>query len=114
MMQTWMNDPLLTKRVLEIARNTLDGKYDPLLACRDLATLRERLPRVTHSVMNIFVGIASEVDALPIGSERQHWAAAPLRLKDIEAAEYRERVQDVVANALRELVLTLENDRRGA
>lgn len=112
MMQTRKNDPLPAKRAQEIARKTLGGAYDPLLACRDLASLKEGLPHVSKNLMNIFVGIASEVDALPIGSERAHWAAEPLRLKDIEVTDYRERVRSVVVKALSELVLVLEGTAR--
>lgn len=104
-MQARMNDP--TERAKEIALKALDGDYDPLLACRDLADLRGRLPGVTDDVMNTFIGVASEVDDLPIGTEREHWAPEALRSKDIEAADYRERVKDAVAKALQELLAAL-------
>lgn len=107
MTQVGVNDLLSTERAKEIARRTLDGDYDLLLACHELANLRERLPRVADDVMNTFVGVASEVNDLPIGAERKHWAAEALRSKDIEAADYRERVRDVVRDALQELLVAL-------
>ncbi len=51
-----------TERAKEIARRVLDYGYDPLLACRDLAEFRGRLPGVADEIMDTFVGVASEVD----------------------------------------------------
>jgi hypothetical protein len=100
-----MNDH--AERAKEIAIKVLAGGYDLLLACRELADLRGRLPSVADDVMDTFTGVASEVDDLPIGTEREHWAADALRSKDIEAADYRERVKDAVAKALQELLMAL-------
>lgn len=97
----------LTERVKEIARRVLEGGYDPLLACRELAGLKGKLPRIADDVIDTFVGVASEVDDLPIGTEREHWAADALRKKDAEAAAYRERVRGSVEEALRGLLASL-------
>ncbi len=95
------------ERAMEIAHRTLNGEYDPLLACRNLADLRDRLPSVPSETMDVFVGVASEVDGLPIGAERKQWAAEALRSKDIEAADYRERVRATVEEALHGLLKSL-------
>lgn len=95
------------ERAKEIARRVLGEGYDPLLACRDLAQLRQRLPEVADEIMDTFVGVASEVDDLPIGCEREHWAVAALKSKDAEAADYRERVRAVVEDSLRRLLMSL-------
>jgi hypothetical protein len=105
------NNPFFVDRAKEIAAKSLSGGYDLLLACRDLADMRDELPCVPGELMDVFVGIASETDGMPIGREREHWATEPLRLKDLEAGDYRNRVRDIVAKALRELVLILENDQ---
>jgi hypothetical protein len=94
----------------EIARRALDGGYDVLLACRDLARLRLGISRIGDKIMDVFVGVASEIDGLPVGAERKHWAEAVLKLKDIEIADYRERVRGGVTKALRELLVILEKD----
>jgi len=104
MTQARANNPVSMERAQEIARRTLAGDYDLLLACRDLVSLKERLPNVPYDLMNIFVGVASEVDDLPIGAERRQWASEALKAKDIEAGDYRERVRDVVTAALRALL----------
>jgi hypothetical protein len=95
------------QRAREIALRTLAGDYDLLLACRDLSSLREQLPGVAEDVMDIFIAVASEIDDLPIGAERSHWAAESLAAKDIEANDYRARVREVVTGALQELLGSL-------
>jgi hypothetical protein len=98
---------LPVERAKEIARRVLVEGYDPLLACRDLVQLRQQLPGVADEIMDTFVGVASEVDDLPIGSEREHWATAALESKDAEAARYRERVRAAVENSLQQLLVSL-------
>ncbi|MCX7621991.1 MAG: hypothetical protein N2037_14260 [Acidimicrobiales bacterium] len=92
-----------------IAQSVLRGDYDPLLACRDLADLRKSLPEISDDIMDPFVGVASEVDDLPIGDERSFWSANALRQKDEEAADYRGRVQASVERALRRLLVLLSD-----
>jgi hypothetical protein len=103
-----MNDPGAVERAREIARRTFEGELDPLVACRDLATLRTGLLNVPKSTFDTFVALASEIDALPVGRDRQHWAPDALKTKDAEAADYRARVKDGVVAALKELVVALE------
>ena len=107
MTRVFEDESSLMERAKEIARRALSGERDSLLACRDLADLRGRLPGVSDQTMNIFVGVASEVDDLPIGAEREHWADEVLRSKDIAAADYRERVRATVEEALQELLMAL-------
>lgn len=95
----------------EIAGRVLNEGYDPLLACRELAQLRQRLPGVPDEIMDVFVGIASEVDGLPIGGERRYWAVGELRLRDAEAARYRERVRAVVEESLVRLLASLSRSQ---
>lgn len=96
------------ERAKEIARGVLDGGYDPLLACRDLAQLRGQLPEVSDEIMDTFDGVSSEVDELPIGSEREYWSSDTLKPKDVQATDYRERVRAVVVRALRQLLVSLD------
>jgi hypothetical protein len=60
--------------------------------------------------MDTFLGVASEVDDYPIGSEREHWGVAALKSKDAEAAVYRERVRAVVEESLRRLLMSLSGN----
>jgi hypothetical protein len=61
-------------------------------------------------VIDTILSVASEVDDLPIGAEREHWAAEALRSKDIEAEDYRERVRGVVTEALHQLLVAIDKD----
>ena len=100
------------ERAKEIARRVLDERYDPLLACRDLADLRLGLQGVADEIMDTFIGIASEVDGVPLGSERQYWAEDALRLEDTKTADYRGQVRASVEESLRRLLVTLGEGHR--
>jgi hypothetical protein len=101
------NDPFALKRAAEIARQALSGEYDLLLACRDLASMQAQLSGVPSDLVNTFVGVASEVDELPIGAERRYWSAGALTKNDSEANRYRDQVKGVVTEALRGMLLVL-------
>ncbi len=108
---TQVNDRFAIERAKRIARRTLESDYDPLLACRELASLRLRLPLVADKLMDTFVCVASEVDHLPLGAEREHWSAEALRSKDVESDDYRKRVQRKVREALQEILSTLGGEQ---
>ena len=95
--------------VREIARKALENDYDILLAARDICDLRHRLPTMPGHTMDPIVGVAEEAADLPLGNERQHWAADALRAKDELAADYRGRVTTIMKQALLELISTLDN-----
>lgn len=105
-----VNDPESLERARQIAKGALAGKRDLLLACRDLAALRARLSCLPESALDTFIAVASEVDDLPIGSERKLWAADALKGKEAEAQEYRNQVRGAVTDALQELIAILENE----
>lgn len=102
-----VNDPGALKRARKIAEEALAGQRDLLVACCELAAMRSELYSVPDSVLDTFVAVASEVDDLPIGSERRFWSSKALRNLDAEAREYRERVRDVVSDSLRKLVMLI-------
>lgn len=83
-----------------IARAVLAGKCDPLLACRDLFDLRASLELFPTTIMDTIAGVASEVDGLPIGSERSYWAPEALKVKDAEVETYRRRVRNIINKAM--------------
>ena len=91
-MSDFVADDMAASIVKEIARKALQGDYDILLACRDIYDLRHRLPVVSDRVLDPIVGVASEVEDLPLGNERAHWAADALVPIDREAAIYRNTV----------------------
>lgn len=107
MTETRVNDPESSQRAREIARAALDGEHGLLLACRDLAALRPRLPCVPDDAFDALIAVASEVDDLPIGSERRHWATKVLKAKDADAKAYEERVGPAIRTALERLLTAL-------
>jgi len=97
------------QRAADVANRVLQGEYDLLLACRDLASLRLHLRGVPDNVLETFVGVASEIDDLPVGAERRNWSLDALKGNDVETNRYREQVRDVVTDALRQLLASLAN-----
>lgn len=95
------------ERAKEIARRALNGEYDILLTCRDLANLKGRLSGACDRAMDTFIGVASEVDDLPLGDERKLWATDALKALDIKASTYREQVRAAVEEALEQLLISL-------
>ena len=91
----------------EIARRVLSGAYDPLLACRDLADLREDLQGVSAGVLDVFAAVSSELDGMPIGTELAYWGKDALARKDVQAAHYREEVTSEIVEALEQLLIAL-------
>jgi len=96
-----------SERARDIAYRVLGGGYDLLAACRELAQLRPCLPEISDEIMDAFIGVASEVDDLPLGPEREFWAAEKLRVLDEEAAIYRERVRPMIEESLKDLLGSL-------
>lgn len=97
----------LRVRATDAARRALAGEYDLLLACRDLASLRVHLLDVPEDVIDIFVGVASEIDDLPVGGERRNWSLGALVANDVATNRYREQVREVVTEALRRLLTSI-------
>ncbi len=94
----------------QIAKSVLEGQYDPLLACREIANMEEDLSSIVpRDVMDVFIAVSSEVDHLPLGPERVYWAAESLVVKDLEAAKYRSEVGSWIGEALHGLLEATEN-----
>ena len=89
----------------------LAGEYDPLLACREIAMMKEDLTSLPDDVMMGFRGIDSEVDGLPLGPERAHWNKEVLREKDLAATKYRDQVLESILEDLRLLLEATEDNR---
>jgi hypothetical protein len=101
------NDPASAERAREIARTALSGEHELLLACRQLADLASKLPCLPQDALDTVVAVASEVDDLPIGPERQHWDEEALKATDAQADVYREQVRGTVMDALRAVLSAL-------
>ena len=82
-----MTNPV--ENAADIARRVLQGTYDPLLACRDLADLKNGLTEVSSDILDTFTAVSSELDGVPLGAERTYWAKEALALRDARRERYR-------------------------
>ena len=97
------------KRARQIAKKVLAGEYDPLLACREIAMMKEDLMVVPADVMVGFGAIDSEVDGLPLGHERAYWDKEALREKDLGAARSREQARKGIEEDFRALLAATDD-----
>jgi hypothetical protein len=85
------HDDYITKQRLnavKAASDVIEGKQSILLAARSIVQLRFDLGiDENDDDLLTFVGIDSETDHLPLGSERQHWDQNALLSKDKEIQE---------------------------
>jgi hypothetical protein len=86
------------------ARQGLGGEIHMFLACIEISNETKNLAYVPREITVVFDGIASEVDGLPIGSERLHWDAAALEEQDKEIERYLGEVKPVLRDAMRKLL----------
>lgn len=66
-------------RAVEVASGMIDGTIDYLEGVIELSSLRHEvdLPSDDRGFLT-FTGVASEIDHLPIGVQRQHWSEKAL------------------------------------
>lgn len=102
-----MDDPESVASAIEIADSALSDERDILVACQKLVSLRSNLSSISDEIFDTFEGVASEVDDLPLGGDRQYWNDKIFTIKDSEAEDYRKQVRSVVREALLRLLDSL-------
>jgi len=98
---------------VRIARAILSGDIGVLEGCIPLASIAHDLVpdwRVDPDFA-VFGAVASEVDALPLGSARAQWGSAALAQADVEIARYTLVVKERVLGACRHVVERFEPPR---
>lgn len=103
-----MNGSRTVDAVEEIAVRVIGGQMDPLTGCREVLRIRPSLPEVPDEVWGVFSAVASEIDDLPLGEEREVWDRDVLESKDREVEDYRRRIHAVVVQAFEELRASLK------
>jgi hypothetical protein len=85
--------------MLALARGLVTGDLGVIAAARKLRGFWDGVEPEIGALLLVFVGIDSETDALPVGSERAYWNAEALARKDVEirAAEHHWREEGVAA-----------------
>jgi hypothetical protein len=92
------------EKVKEIARQALSGQIHMFLACVKISNETINLQNVPREITIVFDGVASEIDGLPIGDERQHWNPVALLEQDKEIERYLVDVGPVLKEAMEKLV----------
>lgn len=100
------------QKIAEIASRILSGEVRPLLGARLLDSYSHHLEKeLDWEIVRLMRGVASEVDGLPLGQERQYWADKALREKDRLADSYEEHVGPAIMEAARKLLEQFSTER---
>jgi len=119
-----MNDAWVVKRLKANASEALAGRYDSLLACRDISDFTHDLPALSSRVIARIEAVAAEAGDLTPGTEKWTEVSGPLAdradaalrdfLADLELSPEERRAMEIARNMrvhVRELALrTLAGD----
>jgi hypothetical protein len=98
-------------QILAVCQQFLEGRLELIQSARELLKFRDGVEPEVGTLLDVFVGICSETDALPIGTERALWNSEALVLEDrkIAAAElrWRSRANESAAQLVRMLETAL-------
>jgi hypothetical protein len=94
------------RRIVGEASLMLDSQRDLLEGCRRIVRYRAGLskPDLSDDDLMFMVGVESELDDVPTGPARPHWAPEALAEKDRKARDYIARVKDELLKACQALV----------
>ena len=88
----------------QVAEQMLNGEMEWVEGCRKLVQLHRRSGAPDDDAIITIIGIESETDDLPVGAEREQWAAEVLKDKDRQREEYMAIVRAPLTEALEALV----------
>ena len=94
--------------MLALAKGLIGGNLGIIAAARKLHTFTDGVEPEIGALLNIFAGIASETDALPIGDERSLWNAEALVQEDGKIATAERHWREDGMGAAMRLVRLLE------
>jgi hypothetical protein len=96
-----------TGAIAKIAQAVIEDEIDVIAGCRLL------IPHINAAGLRddpdatVIIGVESETDDLPLGSERGNWNMDALAAKDKEREEYVSQVRSIVVAACRSLAAKL-------
>ena len=97
------------QRLYEIVKATLAGDLGVIAGVRQLIAFRHKIELTeAEDDFRILVGIDSETDHLPIGSQRLNWSKAALRNKEKEIVEAEVHAAEDVLRVCQRLIAKLE------
>jgi hypothetical protein len=97
-------------RMRALARGLISGELGTIAVARELNSFGDGVEPEIGELLNVFVAIHSETDALPIGKERSLWAKQALERFDLEIKAAEQRWRDKAFAASKELIRLLEED----
>jgi hypothetical protein len=94
--------------MLNLARQLVAGEVGAIVAARELNTFHDVVEPEIRAILDTFVGIDSETDALPLADEvRQLWDPDALEAKDALIAEAERHWHDRAVAAANRLIFSL-------
>jgi hypothetical protein len=94
--------------MLALANGLIAGKLGIIAVARKLHYFADGVEPEVNALLNVFVGIHSDTDALPIGEERALWNAEALHQQEAKIAAAEQGWHDRAVDAARRLVHLLE------
>lgn len=98
------------ERALGLIELALAGERDLLLTARELDDLRHQLPNSEDDVWLFIRGVASDLDGVPFGPQRQLWAPAALDRLDKQINEWRSRIEEELRETLVAVAVSLSSE----
>jgi hypothetical protein len=95
-------------QMLTVARQFLAGELGLVQTARELPKFRDGVEPEIGALLDVFVGICSETDALPIGTERALWNVRALEVEDRKIAAAELQWHGRATAAARQLIGLLE------
>ena len=97
------------QRFYEIAKATLAGDLGVITGVRQLIAFQHKIELAeAEDDFRVLVGIDSETDHLPIGSQRLNWSETALRKKEREIVEAEAHAAEDVLRVCQRLIAKLE------
>ena len=93
---------------LETARRMADETVPVIEGCRTLVRLRSDAEIPRSEAFRVIVGVESETDDYPLGSQRAGYAPEFLERLDNEVSAYLNEVWPAVVEACREIIREIE------
>src|SRR5258708_29024103 len=98
-------------RMLTVARQFLGGELGLVQTSRELTKFRDGIEPEIGTLLDVFVGICSETDALPIATEQALWNPQALEMEGRKIAAAESRWRGRANEAASQLVRLLEAAR---
>lgn len=98
--------------ILATLRAMLSGRVNVVDGCDCITTMASQLDAPWDDKLRIFEGIMSECDQFPRRSVRHEWERDALARKDLEMAQYADRIRETVLSACHELEMPLKAELR--